>query len=295
MPAWELVRQTGYDLSYHAAVNYDNQAFSIGGRSGGSQVPWVIKSHDGRYGDAIIHAPANLSARDRLAACVYDERIWVSGGYNGATGIDRVSFSRDGKEWTDACLIPLHIYNHRMVSFGEPRQRLVILGGYDGTTFYNNIYRSNGDAKLEQVSVQGSQWSARSGFGCLVYKNKLWVFGGINSTDGTLDDIWYTDDLVHWHQAEDHAPWGRICDFGYCEWDERMWIIGGYESTYIRGQWVNSYKNAVWFSRDGVNWEQTFDFPETTVYHTAALPLDNRLHVFGGVGNATNVYRLILG
>lgn len=293
MAAWELVRQFS-GLAYHAGVVYDKQVITIGGNDGTTQVAWILRSHDGRYGDFIAMNPVNLSARERAAACVFDERMWVSGGYNGA-GIDHVAFSRDGKEWTDACLIPEHIFNHRMEAFGTPRQKLVILGGYDGTTFYNDIYQTKSDAELEQVSVQGSQWSERSGFGCVVYKNKLWVFGGINTT-GSLDDIWWTDDLIHWHRCLEHAPWGKICDFGFCEWDERVWVIGGYNYEYDGGRqgWVTTPSAHVWFSRDMLTWTQAFDFP-TTVYHTLAAPIDNRLHVFGGVGNETNVYRMNLG
>lgn len=295
MDAWKLVRQFEHGLSYHAGVLYDNRAITIGGVSDGVTIPWVLQSPDGIHGDYIANAPVGLSARQRHAACVFDGKMWVSGGYEGGAAHNDLLCSGDGKKWETMYEHTEGVLNHRMVAFGNPKIELVVLGGYDLTNFNNGIERSSNGKDWTIVDVQGEHWTERSGFGAMVYKNKLWVFGGINGT-GALDDIWYTDNLKDWHLVDSHAPWGTICDFGFCEWDERMWIIGGYGYDYDgRTQgWVVTPKREVWFSRDGCHWDQAFDFP-TTVYHTWAESINNRLHVFGGVGNETNVYQMILG
>lgn len=300
MEAWERIGSMDA-LSYHAGVRYDNRALLICGASGGTTVSQIVNTQNGYNFGTKLNNIQNLSARVFHAACVFNERIFVSGGtifINSMIDVLVTKKNEDYENWYEIGHLPEAVYGHKMVAFGNQRVKLVTLGGYNpaGSPQYkNSIYESVDGCKWVQVLPHGSLWSGRLGFGVLVYKNKLWLFGGVIQSGQTppvcYDDVWWTDDLIHWHLGVAHAPWGRRAFFGYCIWDERMWIIGGQDYDY-RGS--VDYKRSTWFSRDGTTWEQAFDFP-SNLSNTYADELDNRLYVFGGTGNTTGVYRMNLG
>jgi N-acetylneuraminic acid mutarotase len=293
MDAWELVGIYQNQLAYHAGVVYNNRAMSIAGVSGANEVPWILETMDGRNIKALDLTPSGLTARGLHAACVFDERIWVSGGYADQAGLTDILVSQDGKNYEKMMDMPNGLFTHRLVAFGNPRVNIVSLGGYSNGEYINNIFKSTNGKTYEEVNPIGDMWTGRGGFGCLEYKNKLWVFGGIGEVlgmDMCFNDVWWTDDLIHWHRALEHAPWAVRSDFGYCVWDERMWVIAG--ADYVGRLKVP--KDDVWFSRDGSTWEKAFDFP-THLRNTYVGVIDNMMHVFGGVGNENSVYKLRLG
>jgi N-acetylneuraminic acid mutarotase len=295
MNAWELVHTSPIPLAYHAGVIYDNRAISIGGVSNGNYVPWVVQTQEGTILQT-LSTPTGMTSRARAAACVFNNRIFVSGGFAGGACFKDILSSQNLRKWEDSLTddIPAEgLMNHRHVAFGNTRVKLVSLGGYNGSEFLNNIYQSVDGRVWEEVAVQGSQWSDRSGFGAVVYKNKLWIYGGCDALND-YNDVWWTDDLIHWHRALEHAPWSVRSDFGFCEWDERIWVMAGKHYS-GRGQGgATTGDRDVWFSRDGSTWEQAFDFP-SDCSHTFMGVIDNMIHVFGGVGNEQNIYRMRLG
>jgi hypothetical protein len=294
MDAWELVRYSAaYDLAYHAGVKYNNRIITIGGLFNGVASNLIMESSSGYNAKVDILNPTGLPVRSNHAACVFDERKWVTGGLDGQTLLTDILFSRDGKSWETTYNAAEGLYDHRLVAFGNPRIELVNLGGISTSGEYINIIIHSPNGKhWSTVNTVGTMWSARAGFGALVYKNKLWVFGGTNGQDD-YNDVWYTDDLIHWHLAIEHAPWHERAYFGYCEWDERMWVIAGSGNNY-RGQGGSTSYKDVWFSRDGTAWEQAFDFP-TELSFTYAEPLENLIHVAGGVGNEHSIYKMRMG
>lgn len=293
MDAWELVHTFSTPLAYHAGVIYDNRAVSIGGVSEGNYVPWIVQSRTGVVLERTHRNPTGMTARARAAACVFNGRIFVHGGFAGGACFSDVLASQNTEKCEDMNGNSGGLMNHRMVAFGNTRVKLVSLGGYNGSNFFDHIYQSVDGRVWERVTVPGTMWSARSGFGAVVYKNKLWVYGGCDALND-YNDVWWTDDLIHWHRALEHAPWTPRSDFGFCEWDERIWVMAGkhYSGRGMGG--ATTGDRDVWFSRDGSTWEQAFDFP-SVCSHTFMGVIDNMIHVFGGVGNEQNIYRMRLG
>jgi hypothetical protein len=296
--AWELTKYIATGLSFHAGVKYNNRGIVTGGLSFPSVLHEVVQSPDGTNIEPIVLNPTGLDARFDHAMCVFDERMWVSGGlYNPIQARSDILSSEDGLNWIETYDGSEGFYGHKMVAFGNQKEKLVLLGGATNspqqTDYLNEVVKSSDGTNFEVVQTATPIWGGREGFGCLVYKNRIYVFGGRGQpggVDGCYNDVWYTEDLIHWHKVLDHAPWGARSHFGYCEWDERMWVIGG--KDYVARTVVP--KKDVWFSRDGLHWEQGFDFP-TTVYAPVAMPINNHIHVHGGVGNEHNVYRMNLG
>jgi hypothetical protein len=293
MNPWELVYNHVDGISYHGGVVYDNRIYSIGGLIGAANSAAIGSSPNGRISDTVVINPTGLSVRRGAVACMFDNRVFIVGGYNGVTGKDDVLVSKDLKSWETLFNSPSTIYSHRMVVFGNPRVKLVFVGGYcvEDNAYLDNIFTSSDGRNWEEVHPIGPMWSRRSGHGLLVYKGKLWLFGGHIATV-SYNDVWWTDDLIHWHLALADAPWSARQHFGFCVWDERMWLIGG-ESADPRGQGL-TYSRETWYTRDGSTWKQAFDFP-TDLSRTFVGVVDNRMLVVCGRGNEHGVYQLNLG
>jgi hypothetical protein len=300
MDAWQKVYSFESGITNHAGLVYDNRAIIISGKVEGTELSYLGSTQVGNLRGWGVSPVTGLSARFNHAACVFDKRMFVSGGESaGVAFLNDILVSEDGKSWEQIGTMASALSNHRLVAFGDDKVKLVHLGGVTDVEYLDNIYTSSDGRNWDEVHTQGDLWDERAGFGALVYKNKLWLFGGLSNlgtTEMSYNDVWWTDDLIHWHRALESAPWSKRSDFGYCIWDERMWIIGGKTTTYDnQRQGVTTTENAdVWFSRDGSTWEQAFDFP-TTLSYTAAGVIDNALLVVGGVGNEHDVYKMILG
>jgi len=292
---WERIVEPVVPLQLHAGMRYNGRVVSTGGVSNGTPVSWFVATRDG-YKYERIEEPEGFPARYGHAACVFDGRMWVSGGIVAGQPSPDVSSSRDGKTWVHELDGASGIYGHRMLNFGNEREALVVLGGFDANEAVDVIVRSVDGRHYEEIETFGEHWSDRGYFGALVYKNKLWVFGGINEAHESFNDVWWTDDLRHWHLGNGNCPWAARSAFGYCEYDERMWIIGG--KAYASGRQGYDYFGDVWFSRDGTTWEQSFDFPQSLA-HTHADECDRKLMVFDGLlgesATEVGVYRQNLG
>jgi len=286
MDAWKKVATIPHSgISNQAGVLFDKRIISIGGLSNAVVVPYVGATADGSHLENTILAPTGFSARKQAVACSFNERIFLTGGNDGSNTKDTVFTSENREIWQTLGKIPVALQDHGMVSFLTPINVLAVMGGFDGRDYHNSIYTTVDGKNWKTMKVSGTQWSARSGFGCIVYNKKLYVFGGFDGTN-YLNDFWYTDNLIKWHKVDTVMPWSIRANFGFCKWDERMWLIGGNN--------VSTSLKDVWFSRNGSKWTKGFDFP-VVVKHTYANEIDNRLHVFGGEGNETSIYKIILG
>src|SRR5690606_32049505 len=53
-----------------------------------------------------------------------------------------------------------------------------------------------------------ANWQSRDSQGELVYRNKLWIFGGwFNSDEAPPRDVWSSEDGKNWERVESSAPW----------------------------------------------------------------------------------------
>ena len=143
--------------------------------------------------------------------------------------------------------------------------------------------------------IQNAPWSGRSGFGAIVYHDKMFILGGENSTN-RLNDIWMSKDGIIWEQVDtdpatdgiQNAPWSGRSGFGTVVYHGKMFVLGGHNGT--------NYLNDIWMSKDSIIWKRIdtdlltsgiqnapwqarSDFG-TVVYH-------NKMFVLGGY-NGTN-------
>jgi hypothetical protein len=60
--------------------------------------------------------------------------------------------------------------------------------------------------------------------------------------------VWSSEDGVRWRQDASTAPWEPREYHSVCVWDDRLWVIGGYNEKNLDG---------AWYSKDGSNWYPT--------------------------------------
>ena len=304
---WELVTKMPNPLSGYASVKYNNRVYVMGGSDNVGATGEVVGSMNGRNYDLVLLAPNGFSPRYDHAACVFNERIFVTGGVNdpnaGPVFGDCIC-TENGQDWIQmtpqAPFAPVAgIYGHQMVAFGNAKIQLVVLGGGQWTNRFNtiltdDIWTSVDGKTWKAVIAKTSKPSPRMWHRCLVYNNRIWLLGGSTTVVGpALSDIWYTEDLEHWVQVTNAAPWGPLRSFACCVYDQRMWVIGGFDP----GQAGTGITNKVWFSRNGLDWERSFDYP-IAVFNLCASEIDNKIHAAGGrdgFNARTEVYQLNMG
>jgi len=128
--------------------------------------------------------------------------------------------------------------------------KLWLLGGVGGAApdySKNNsdIWNSEDGQKWTLVTDK-APWGPRRAGEVFVFKNKMWLLGGVDAKERYLNDVWYSENGVDWTLAKKNADWLPRKGFGSAVYQEKMWVIGGAATTGV--------VNDVWYSENGVNW-----------------------------------------
>ena len=105
-------------------------------------------------------------------------------------------------------------------------------------------------------------WEGRDSQAVVVYKNKIWLMGGVNGatriiSPGNVDygnaphfnDVWSSEDGTSWRLISNKAPWGKRRSMQVVDFKGKMFLMGGW------GPEIGA-KNDVWSSEDGVSWKK---------------------------------------
>jgi len=207
----------------------------------------LITSYSGHIFD-IIDKEGNVIGKGRVD--IED----VSGSWNSATA-----------GWSKRCSFGAVVFDNKMW----------VMGGYDGS-YYNDVWSSSDGTSWNSATAG---WSKRCSFGVVVFDNKMWVMGGYDGSDH-LNDVWYSSDGASWIKVLDNDPsdtdrWSPRANFGVVVFDNKMWVMGGYDGS--------NYLNDVWYSCDGKNWSQvTTPPPFSARSNHTSLVFDNKMWVMGG-------------
>ncbi len=92
----------------------------------------------------------------------------------------------------------------------------------------------------------------RSGIlGEAVLRDEVWILGGGNyefpvPEDAVRrNDVWKSSDLQQWAKVTDHAPWPARIFHSVAAFDDRLWVMAGYDQGNL---------GDCWYSKDGYNW-----------------------------------------
>ena len=125
------------------------------------------------------------------------------------------------------------------------------------------------------------------GHSVVSYKSRFFVFGGKNSREEYVNDVWMVtvtaSDTMMWEKAEVSGEPPKPCAYHGCAlWRDRyMIIIGGVSNDveYERGRvFVLDLEEMMWRDRNAVG-----DVPSPRCHHTITIsPGQDRLYLFGG-------------
>ncbi len=116
-----------------------------------------------------------------------------------------------------------------------------------------------------QMVADPIPWSKRDSHAVAVYKNKIWVMGGLDANGYVIkpgvvayekapyfSDVWSSQDGKNWELVNSNAPWQERRSIQAVEFKGKMWLMGGFGPRI-------GYQNDIWSSEDGINWKKESD------------------------------------
>ena len=174
---------------------------------------------------------------------------------------------RDIKGWKEHATPPWSERDSNTVNF---KNRIWIIGGVSLKNYFNEVW-SSADGKVwkqHDTYVKGDStkkkpiWSARDEMAIIVFKNKIWIIGGMNysPTDQyNYNDVWSSADGEAWEKHttrnEDTSKtniWSERLINAFVKFNDRIWIFGGSKGTSLS----EIFYDDVWSSADGEKWKK---------------------------------------
>lgn len=155
-------------------------------------------------------------------------------------------------------------------------------------SYINDIYSSiNGvDWILENANPE---FEDRIGNSCVVFNGKLWNIGGKSNNDSmTFNDVCVSSDGVNWMKVVSNAPFKSRWGHSSIVYDNKIWVIGGMNLQY---GYLDTLLNDVWYSEDGLNWNQATDKASFSarIGHSTVV-FNDSLYLLCGGGNPSGGY-----
>lgn len=233
-------------------------------------------------------AQAPWKHSDLSMSTVFKDKMWFMGGwYNGRlpghSAGNEVWSSTNGADWTAATKNPgwtprlaagIVVFNDRMWVLGGTEN--YYFG--DQTSLKNDVW-STADGKHWEQATASAQWSPRAYHQAVVLGGKMYVFGGGNYVPEyqALNDVWSSEDGVHWKQVTESAPWSPRLWFSAVVFRDHMWVLGGWSNDPARN-WGD-----VWYSKDGRNWQSLHSETIWKPRHEhSAVCMQDKIWVVGG-------------
>ena len=234
---------------------------------------------------------ADWQARDSSGEVVFGDRLWLFGGwFTSFVGTPRdVWSSADGKAWTKVTETAAWKHGDLPMTLVFKDKMWFMGGWYNGRlpdhSASNEVWSSTDGANWEQATAKAG-WTPRIAAGTVVFKDRMWILGGIEDyyfgDDKSLkNDVWSSEDGKEWTLATANAGWSPRAYHGAVVHDGKMWVFGG-------GNYVPKYHgvNDVWCSEDGINWTQV---TEAAPWHPrlwfSAVVYRDHMWVLGGWSN----------
>ncbi|MBX7259999.1 MAG: hypothetical protein K1Y02_26830 [Candidatus Hydrogenedentes bacterium] len=230
---------------------------------------------------------------------VYKDKMWIVGGdpLQGHYQND-VWNSSDGKTWT-------RVNKGRNVPWGPRvlhytvvfKDKIWVMGGQTTIlyapgpeVFYDDIWNSSDGITWKRIRPKGPHWSPRGLIGGhAVFNDRIWILGGgtYESPKSPIrnfyNDVWSSPDGKRWTCHLEHAPWHPRQYHDVAVWDNKLWVMEG---------WNKTNRNDVWYSSDGVTWHELKDTPWKIRHAASVFVFDDALWMVAGNNMEPDVWKL---
>lgn len=131
--------------------------------------------------------------------------------------------------------------------------------------------------------TQSAAWRPRDSSGEVVFKDRLWLFGGwFDSFQTPPRDVWSSPDGKEWTLVSDAAPW-KYSDLPMTVvFNDKMWFMGGWTNGRLAGHGAT---NEVWSSSNGSEWTLVSKAQWTPRIAAATVEFHGRMWILGGTEN----------
>ncbi len=255
------------------------------------------------FKDSTFDATADWEGRHTAGYAVFRDRMWIVGGdVNQGHYQNDVWSSVDGRTWEFVNRDKPVPWGPRALHYTVVHEdRLWVIGGQtmpafakesSEEVFYRDLWTTQNGVDWQEVKPADPYWSARGMIGgSAVFRGRIWILGG-----GTYDtpqtptrkfhnDVWSSADGVHWTRHVEAAPWAPRQYHDVAVWDDRLWVMEGYN---IEG----GNRNDVWHSTDGVHWEEVPDTPWKPRHAASVFVHNGALWMVAGNNMESDVWRL---
>jgi hypothetical protein len=241
---------------------------------------------------------APWEGRHTAGYAVHDGRMWIVGGdANQRHYQNDVWTSADGIHWSLASdKVPWapRVLHHTLVFDGM----IWVMGGQTlpqfapaEEVFYSDVWCSADGVRWTQVT-RAAPWSPRGMIGgSVVFDNSMWILGGgtydtpDTPTRNFYNDVWSSADGVHWQRHVELAPWEPRQYHEVAVFDDRMWVMEGYNAS-------SGNRRDVWYSADGVNWYELADTPWAPRHAASVFVYGDALWMVAGNNMVPDVWKL---
>jgi hypothetical protein len=227
---------------------------------------------------------APWAVRSVSGVVVLNNTMFMLGGVNNNLGVsyNDVWSTQDGINWSQvASSSPWGVRNG--FSSAVLNGRMYVIGGTNSATGtkYNDVWSSaDGATWTNDVTLAASTFSARSEMGTIAANNGIYIFGGRDSTNTSLADIWFTSNGSSWQQVQiNGVSWSARSHMSVFYYQNTFFLAGGLASGVA--------KNDVWSSPNGATWTQlTASAFASARYIMGYNVYNNKMYVIGGFDNA---------
>jgi hypothetical protein len=177
-------------------------------------------------------------------------------------------YSSDGKKWIKSPL-PNSINNLAFLDYIQYNNSVLGLGHFEGNIErfkLTTIITQTTDFKTWKTLARESNLPQRFFYHPVVFKNKIWIFGGTNDGTNHFDDAWSSTDGVNWKKEVEHLPFGKRNGQAFTVFNNRLYMMD----------------NDVWVSDDAIHWKKIADrITAATLYGYAPVVFDNKIWLLG--------------
>lgn len=166
-----------------------------------------------------VLSEAPWTPRDSAGAFVFQDKMWLVGGYTPDLVAD-VWSSPDGINWQkdaeEACPGGINVPIHGVL--GDKLQIFSNTGAFC----------SSADGATWSVVPDVPPFGVRYASGHVVFKDRLWVLGGLIVGGKLTNDVWSSRDGVNWTLELPQAPWSPRSLYGnVLVYQDKLWVFGG--------------------------------------------------------------------
>ena len=295
------------------ALVFDDAMWLIGGWNPRDKLHYprvcsndVWRSTDGRdwsqvkpntYLDESFDSKRDWAGRHTGGYAVHDGRMWLIGGdANQGYHQGDVWSSANGRDWH--CVLEEAPWAPRVLHGAAAWMgKLWVWGGqtmpgFAGgkNRFYDDVWVSADGKDWSRLEPNKPRWAPRGMVGgSVLHWDRLWILGGgTYDTPDTPDrmfhhDVWSSSDGVHWACHLRNAPWTPRQYHGTTVFDDRMWVLAGWNGVNL---------NDVWHSSDGTDWIEVPDTPWPARHAASVFVYRDALWVVAGSHMASDVWKL---